>query len=416
MREWVEGFLGTEVSGFKREYAGGSRPLWYVLTPTGEYVLRLDTGGGALSDSPYNLDREIAVYASLRHTGVPVPELLATNRFGEGQAILMSRVHGDSRMPRSESEALSLIDQLTVAVAHMHNLDARKLELSWGDVPSMREAIAIELGHWERLMGDSPRVECVYAIKWLRDILPLLPGLTETSALVQGDTGPGNAIFDGDSLAAIVDWELSHLGDPMEDIAWLDQRCSTWDRIEGARERRLNTYQSVSKRKIDLERVRYHAVFVRLRCAIITARTIDSGGGALGCAVYEPARNRFIREMVDLIIAAIGFVPPDHYDINKQVMREIDFDEEALVEKIASHETKLAMNASEKLRHRERTIQALHEWVSDNYGDAIEAVRAREDVRFSDLSVHSPADVQSHLVRRAARLALLWPDPAVRLP
>lgn len=120
--------------------------------------------------------------------------------------------------------------------------------------------------------------------------------------------------------------------------------------------------------------------------------------------------------MIDMIVVATGSVPASHSEMNQEVMREVGFDEQALVDKIASHETKLAMNASEKLSHREQTIQALHEWVSDNYGDAIEAVQAREDARFSDLSVHSPADVQSHLVRRAARLALLWPDPAVRLP
>jgi len=42
---------------------------------------------------------------------------------------------------------------------------------------------------------------------------------------VQGDTGPGNFIYGDGSVLAVVDWELAHLGDPMDDIAWLSLRA-----------------------------------------------------------------------------------------------------------------------------------------------------------------------------------------------
>ena len=45
-----------------------------------------------------------------------------------------------------------------------------------------------------------------------------------TIYLVQGDTGPGNFLHDGSKLTAIVDFELAHIGDPMEDLAWIGTR------------------------------------------------------------------------------------------------------------------------------------------------------------------------------------------------
>jgi aminoglycoside phosphotransferase (APT) family kinase protein len=51
------------------------------------------------------------------------------------------------------------------------------------------------------------------------------PAPAERPAIVHSDLRNGNLIVDDDGLAAIIDWELAHVGDPMEDLAWLCLRC-----------------------------------------------------------------------------------------------------------------------------------------------------------------------------------------------
>ena len=66
-----------------------------------------------------------------------------------------------------------------------------------------------------------PDPALVFTLRWLRGNVPDVDGPV---VLVQGDTGPGNFMFADGRVVAVVDWELAHLGDPMDDIAWLSLR------------------------------------------------------------------------------------------------------------------------------------------------------------------------------------------------
>ena len=60
----------------------------------------------------------------------------------------------------------------------------------------------------------------------LEHLLHHVPDYDGEPVLVQGDTGPGNFMYVDDRVTAIVDWELAHVGDPMDDIAWLSWRAT----------------------------------------------------------------------------------------------------------------------------------------------------------------------------------------------
>src|SRR6202044_2789450 len=99
----------------------------------------------------------------------------------------------------------------------------RFTELSDLASPTVRDCVVDELDVWEGMYRrngiDDPLAEM--AFRWLR---LALPDVDARPVLVQGDTGPGNFLFADGRITAIVDWELAHLGDPMEDLAWLSLR------------------------------------------------------------------------------------------------------------------------------------------------------------------------------------------------
>jgi hypothetical protein len=92
------------------------------------------------------------------------------------------------------------------------------------------------------------------ALSWLRRHIP--PDGDWPVVLVQGDTGPGNFMYDGARVTAIVDWELAHIGDPMDDIAWLSWRATQqgWPDFPA----RLREYEAASGIEVDPARVRYY--------------------------------------------------------------------------------------------------------------------------------------------------------------
>ena len=86
-----------------------------------------------------------------------------------------------------------------------------------------------------------------------------VPEYEEPLVLVQGDTGPGNFMYEHGKVTAVVDWELAHWGDPMDDIAWLSLRTvqDTFTHLPD----RLREYQELSGIPIDVDRVWYYRVF-----------------------------------------------------------------------------------------------------------------------------------------------------------
>src|SRR5207344_2728134 len=86
--------------------------------------------------------------------------------------------------------------------------------------------------------------------------------------LVQGDTGPGNFMFDAGHLTAITDWELAHWGDLHDDLAWLLVR-DTLERFPEL-DARMAEYEQASGFTIDPARLRYFRVLAQFRATIGT--------------------------------------------------------------------------------------------------------------------------------------------------
>ena len=155
--------------------------------------------------------------AAAATAGVPVPENLAYVPDEGGDVIVTAFTAGETiprRILRDERFGRArtlLVHQLAAALARIHDADVGEVDgLPDGDVLAGSRRTLDEIGH--------PHPAFELALRWLDEHRPPAP---ERPALVHGDFRLGNLIVDRDGLVAVIDWELSHLGDPMEDLGWL---------------------------------------------------------------------------------------------------------------------------------------------------------------------------------------------------
>ncbi len=198
------------------------------------FVLKREPVAGLLE--PYDLEPEFRVLHALSDDPLPSP---ATPWFETDPAVLersfyvMERLPGevpipvagpDGCGPFADAERTALTGDVTGALARLHAIDWRAYGFAFlGDPGAGRAAAARELARWEArieasgLPLDPPLAE---ALGWLRAHVPA----TSEIALVHGDFRLGNFLVvrdgEGSRLAGILDWEMVHLGDPLEDVAW----------------------------------------------------------------------------------------------------------------------------------------------------------------------------------------------------
>jgi aminoglycoside phosphotransferase (APT) family kinase protein len=257
---------------------GASRETWLIDAGERRYVLRRDPPGAGSLISQADEARLIGL---ARGAGAPAPEVLASEPEGgrfETAGMLMRHVPGESVGPRvlrrdEYAEARSrLPGQLGEALARIHSVDLAAAGL---EAPAADPALE-QIEHWEAALDEigEPLPAAELGLRWLRANAPE----PVPPALVHGDFRLGNFIVDADGLAAVIDWELAHVGDPAEDAAWLcirSWRFGNDDKpVAGVGETKefLAAYRNAGGRILEPERLRYWEVFGNLKWAVICAR------------------------------------------------------------------------------------------------------------------------------------------------
>jgi aminoglycoside phosphotransferase (APT) family kinase protein len=259
---------------------GASRQTWLVDSERGRWVLRRDPEG---SVSLVPIADEFALISRAAEAGVPVPEPIALEPAGGrlGSAgMLMAFVEGTSvaprilRKPEYEEARGRLTVQLGQALGRVHSIDPGALD---GVVPkSDGDPALAQIEEWERQLDEigEPLPAVELGLRWLRAHAPE----PAEASLVHGDFRLGNFIVDGDGLAAVIDWELAHLGDPAEDIGWLCIRSWRFGNDDqpvagvGAVDEFLSAYESAGGAPIERDRIRYWEAFGNVKWAVICAR------------------------------------------------------------------------------------------------------------------------------------------------
>jgi aminoglycoside phosphotransferase (APT) family kinase protein len=190
----------------------------------------LQLAGLGISSLPATVESAVVRLAS--RAGVPVAEPLAESDDPAYVGLpfrLSRRVEGKTvprQVLRAVAEKPSLGDALTrqcgAALARLHAVDTTAIDsrVERYDDPTPTVAYWTHLRDLAALAPPSAAV--ALGLRWLASNHPE-PSMRPV--LLHGDMRNGNLIVDGAGLAAIVDWELAHVGDPMEDLAWLCLRC-----------------------------------------------------------------------------------------------------------------------------------------------------------------------------------------------
>jgi aminoglycoside phosphotransferase (APT) family kinase protein len=171
-----------------------------------------------------------------------------------------------------------LATQLGTIAAGIHAVPLANLPA----LPFLDGEHQLQLLHSQYQAQQVPRPVCELALHWLRRHLPA----PVTPVLVHGDYRHGNLIIGPRGVHAVLDWELAHLGDPSEDLAWLCLPPWRFGAIDlpvggfGKREELLTAYQRASNARIDPERLHWWEMLGSLRWGLMcagTTQTLRSG-------------------------------------------------------------------------------------------------------------------------------------------
>jgi len=274
------------IEHLRRLAGGASREIWAfdAVLPGGaveRLVLRRDPPGHQVHSSRRD---EFALLAAAHTAGLRVPRV----RWCEEDAavlgspfFVMDFVAGETLARRLLRDAeyaparAALPGQLAAALAGIHALDARAPELAFlPRPPADATPAAAELARHEQLyravtLDPHPALEL--ALRWLA----AAPPAPHAETLVHGDFRIGNVIFGPEGLRAVLDWELAHVGDPLEDLGWLCVRAWRFGadaRPVGGlcqREEFFAAYARAGGTPVDPAAVRWWEVFGNLKWAII---------------------------------------------------------------------------------------------------------------------------------------------------
>jgi len=264
----------VEVRGLERLSGGASRETWRFDAVRADgavdpLILRRDPPGRP--SQPGLMTHEAAAGRACAAAGLRVPEVLLSSEAPspwETAGVVMRRVEGETlarrilRDDRFAAARATLVDDCATFLAGLH-------ALRLADVPGLEETDPLALCRANLALVGSATPTMELAFRWLAAHHPP----PRRPVIVHGDFRLGNLVVDEAGLVAVLDWELLHRGDPVEDLGWL---CTKAWRFGAAlpvggfatREELLAAYRAAGGVDVSLDELRWWEVLGSLKWAI----------------------------------------------------------------------------------------------------------------------------------------------------
>lgn len=284
----------TEMTAIKGGY---SRQMWAVdaigsANDEKALVLCLDAVDSVVGGGDHVLDRpqEGCLLHALHAQGLSVPDALcwgdADGAFGRPY-LVMERVSGTAavgplrRMDADPVRRRRFGRQMAEILATVHAATVPPDLLDSDEAGGHAQET---LRHWGDQLRETPTARTptvAQALDWLDAHLPPPPNRL---VLVHGDFRTGNLLHDDTGFRWVLDWEMAHLGDPLEDVAWATLAC--WGmgtgRVGSLLERTewVEAYERASGRLVDEPSLRFWEVLGAVKMTVLLCRAIAKTGAS----------------------------------------------------------------------------------------------------------------------------------------
>jgi aminoglycoside phosphotransferase (APT) family kinase protein len=328
---WLEGLWATPVDvtidGYSTAGARRRNVLFDVVSAyrSGRFVATiLPTAEIAI----LSMEDEAAVRSLAHAHGVPVPVVIGVCRDASvvGGAFFVSEcVEGETiprrvlRLVEREASGDNVVRQIGAAIAKLHAIDA---ELAPAALTRKENAVAGALAEVTQAVDGmlQPEPAFSYGLRWLREHQPPEP---DRQVVVHADVRTGNIIVGVDGLRAILDWETSKIGDPMEDLAWVCTRMWRFGRDDltvgglGSLRALRRSYESTGGHWDD-RRFRWWRVLTTLRWGTGLAGQAAAHLDGTFSSVVMAASGRRVSEIAYDVLTLVrgATVPEDDNDVN----------------------------------------------------------------------------------------------------
>ncbi len=266
---------GGDILDVRPLSGGASQDLWLIEFTHGERAVlrRAPEGGAGRSDLAIPIELEAALIKAAGESGVPSPRVLHLLKpaDGLGAGFFMQHVAGEAlgqRIVKDDAFAAvrpRLARQCGEIIARIHALAPPP------GLPVKDARVTLDALERQYRIENWPRPVFELAFRWLRAHAPPLSQPT----VIHGDFRNGNLLIGENGVRAVLDWELAHAGDPMEDLGWICVNSWRFGAIDkpvggfGEREDLYAGYEAISGKPVDRARARYWEVLGTLRWGVI---------------------------------------------------------------------------------------------------------------------------------------------------
>jgi aminoglycoside phosphotransferase (APT) family kinase protein len=269
---------GAAVTELKALSGGASAETWQfdVMNADARVPLILQrTAGAEQFEASHDRALQGKIQAAAFEGGVPVArvEFIFEDRDGLGNGYVMRRMEGETlgtrilKLPELAQARAEMTKQCGTILARIHALDPASLPPL--PIRSAADSLEVLRGIYRRSGAQLPVFEL--ALQWLEDHLPPVAA----NAVVHGDFRLGNLIVDSDGIRAVLDWEMTHIGDPIEDFGWISVPSWRFGRLDnevggfGKLADLAEYYRTCGGRALDLKRVRFWQVLGSLKWGLV---------------------------------------------------------------------------------------------------------------------------------------------------